>query len=105
MLLKVAIEDDLGEVADRYLRPNNIFRRADGFSRIGIAVAYNRVGDEKERTLNFRKEPDKDAAVIRGLKKGEKLVLIEEQSGWYRVKTSKGTEGWITASPSYSKVE
>lgn len=53
LLLKVAIEDDIGEVADRYLRPNNIFRRADGFSRIGIAVAYNRVGDEKERTLNI----------------------------------------------------
>ena len=53
LLLKVAIEDDIGEVADRYLKPNNIFRRADGFSRIGIAVAYNRVGDEKERTLNI----------------------------------------------------
>lgn len=53
LLLKVAIEDDIGEVADRYLRPNNIFRRADGFSRIGIAIAYNRVGDAKERTLNI----------------------------------------------------
>lgn len=53
LLLKVAVDDDIEEVADRYLRPNNIFRRADGFSRIGIAVAYNRVGDEKERTLNI----------------------------------------------------
>jgi hypothetical protein len=40
-------------VTDRYLRPYNIFRRADGFSRIGIAVGYNRVGDDKERTLNI----------------------------------------------------
>jgi len=53
LLLKVSIDDDIEEVADRYLRPNNIFRRADAFSRIGIAVAYNRVGDEKERTLNI----------------------------------------------------
>src|SRR5690606_10495389 len=30
----------------------NIFRRAEVFSRIGIAVGYNRVGDAKERTLN-----------------------------------------------------
>ncbi|SUZ33888.1 hypothetical protein ROE7235_03663 [Roseibaca ekhonensis] len=53
LLLKVAVDDDIVDVADRYLRPNNIFRRADGFSRIGIAISYNRVGDEKERTLNI----------------------------------------------------
>lgn len=53
LLLKVAADDDIEEVADRYLRPNNIFRRADGFSRVGIAVTYNRVGDDKVRTLNI----------------------------------------------------
>lgn len=51
--LKVTIDDDIEEVATRYLKPNNIFKRADSFSRIGIAVAYSRVGDEKERTLNI----------------------------------------------------
>lgn len=53
LLLKVAVDDDIEDVAKRYLRPDNIFRRADGFSRIGIAVAYSRVGDERERTLNI----------------------------------------------------
>ncbi len=53
LLLKVASDDDIVEVADRYLRPNNIFRRADGFSRIGISVTYNRAGDDKVRTLNI----------------------------------------------------
>lgn len=53
LLLKVAAEDDIEEVADRYLKPNNIFRRADGFSRVGIAVSYNRIGDDKVRTLNI----------------------------------------------------
>ena len=53
LLLKVGIQDDIEEVADRYLKPHNIFRRADGFSRISIAVAYNRSGDDKERTLNI----------------------------------------------------
>lgn len=51
--LKVAADDDIEQVADRYLKPNNIFRRADGFSRVGIAVTYNRVGDDKVRTLNI----------------------------------------------------
>jgi hypothetical protein len=51
--LKVTVEDDIEEVADQYLGAMNIFRRAEAFSRIAIAVAYNRVGDEKERTLNI----------------------------------------------------
>lgn len=51
--LKVTVDDDIEEVADQYLGAGNIFRRAEAFSRIGIAVAYNRVGDEKERTLNI----------------------------------------------------
>lgn len=51
--LKVTVEDDIEEVADKYLGARNIFRRAAAFSRIGIAVAYIRVGDEKERTLNI----------------------------------------------------
>ncbi|WP_395660157.1 hypothetical protein [Aestuariivirga sp.] len=53
LLLKVAIDDDIEEVAETFLKPNNVFRRADGFSRISIAVAYNRGGDDKERTLNI----------------------------------------------------
>jgi hypothetical protein len=53
LLLKVSIDDDIQEVATTYLGRNNIIRRADGFSRIGIAVAYNRTGDDKQRTLNI----------------------------------------------------
>lgn len=51
--LKVTVEDNIEEVADQYLGAGNIFRRGEAFSRIGIAVAFNRVGDEKERTLNI----------------------------------------------------
>jgi hypothetical protein len=51
--LKVTVDDDIEEVADQYLGARNIFRRAEAFSRIGIAVAYNCVGDEKERTINI----------------------------------------------------
>ena len=51
--LKVAVDDDIEEVADQYLGARNIFRRAESFSRIAIAVVYNRVGDDKVRTLNL----------------------------------------------------
>lgn len=53
LALKVAIDDDIQDVATRYLGRGNIFRRAASFSRIGIAVKYNRAGDAKERSLNI----------------------------------------------------
>ncbi len=53
LLLKVTIDDDIEKVADRYLGARNVFRRAERFSRIGIAVVYSRAGDATERTLNI----------------------------------------------------
>ena len=55
--------------------------------------------------LNFRENPEKGSDVIRGLDKGEKLVLVEKKGDWYHVKDSDGNEGWISASPSYSKIQ
>ncbi|PWG16080.1 hypothetical protein [Salibaculum griseiflavum] len=53
LALKVALDDDIQDVATKYLGRGNIFRRAASFSRIGIAVKYNRAGDTKERSLNI----------------------------------------------------
>ena len=55
--------------------------------------------------LNFRKEPKKGSEVIRGLDKGEKLVVVKTQDAWYQVKDSEGVSGWISASPSYTKLQ
>lgn len=51
--LKVSIDDDIEEVANRYLGSKNVFKRAEEFSKIGIAVAYSKEGDGRERTLNI----------------------------------------------------
>lgn len=51
--LRVTVEDDIERVADQYLGARNVFRRAEAISRVGIAVAYNRIGEEKDRTLNI----------------------------------------------------
>jgi hypothetical protein len=51
--LKVTADDDIQDVARSYLGARNVFRRGELFSRIGIAVAYSRVGDDRERTLNI----------------------------------------------------
>lgn len=55
--------------------------------------------------LNFRKAPDSASATIRGFKKGEKLTIVLKKGDWYKVKDSKGVTGWVTAKPSYVKVE
>ncbi len=53
LLLKVTIDDDIEEVANQYLGPQNVYRRPAAFSKITIAVAYTRAGDTKKRTLNI----------------------------------------------------
>lgn len=55
--------------------------------------------------LNFRKSPDTTSATIRGLKKGEKLIVVASKPDWYQVKDSKKTVGWIAAKSQYVKIE
>ncbi len=55
--------------------------------------------------LNFREEAGPSAKVIRGLKKGEKLTLVSEKPDWYEVQASDGVKGWISASPTYSRIQ
>jgi uncharacterized protein YgiM (DUF1202 family) len=55
--------------------------------------------------LNLREEPSSSAKAVQGLEKGEKVVVIKQDGEWYEVKTDKGKTGWISSSPSYSRVE
>lgn len=51
--LKVSIDDDIVFVADRYLGANNLFTRAEDFSRVGIAVRYYHAEKDREGSLNI----------------------------------------------------
>lgn len=51
--LKVSIDDEIAFVADRYLGANNLFTRAEDFSRVGIAVRYYHAEKDQEGTLNI----------------------------------------------------
>lgn len=55
--------------------------------------------------LNFRTEPNKDSKLIRGLSKGEKLVLIRTEADWHHVQDTQGVRGWISASPQYTEIK
>jgi len=54
--------------------------------------------------LNFRAEASRDAELIRGLDAGEKLLLLEEQEGWLKVKDSTGAVGYVSSSSQYTQV-
>lgn len=47
------------------------------------------------RSLNCREEPRRDAAVRRGLKRGDGIVVVEERDGWARI--DKDGSCWVSA--------
>ncbi len=54
--------------------------------------------------LNLRSEPSTSAAIIAVLALDQQLVFIEERAGWYRVRTTEGTEGWVAAGGRYTEL-
>jgi uncharacterized protein YgiM (DUF1202 family) len=52
--------------------------------------------------LNLRGEPNGDAPAMRGLRKGERVELLEDQGSWYKVLDKNGDTGYITSNPSYT---
>lgn len=49
------------------------------------------------RVLNFRQEASAKSAALGQLKKGEKVLLVEERGAWVRVKLSDSKVGWVDA--------
>jgi uncharacterized protein YgiM (DUF1202 family) len=46
-------------------------------------------------SVNLRQGPSMNDKIIRVLKKGTKLTVLEEKAGWLRVRLEDGTEGWV----------
>lgn len=55
--------------------------------------------------LNFRVEPSASGALIRGLDEGDVLEYLGGAEGWYHVRASDGTEGYVSASEQYTTLE
>lgn len=56
--------------------------------------------------LNFRPRPDAMSRPIAGLKKGDRLALMDTlESGWFKVKDAKGVEGYVSSNPTYTTLE
>ena len=54
--------------------------------------------------LNLRAEPSTAAAVVAVLNAEQQLILLEEGTGWYRVRTTDGAEGWVAAGGRYTEL-
>ena len=51
--LKVTIDDDIGQVARKYLGGDQILRKAEGFSGLTVAVKYRRHGEKRTRSMEI----------------------------------------------------
>lgn len=45
--------------------------------------------------VNLRQGPSMDSKIIKVLKKGTKVTVLQEKAGWLRVQLEDGTEGWV----------
>lgn len=54
--------------------------------------------------LNFRTGPSKSGDLISGLDKGVELEYLETADGWFKVRTSDGKVGYVSASSQYTEL-
>ncbi len=54
--------------------------------------------------LNLRAKPMTSSDVIKKLKRGTSLELLETAAGWYRVRDAAGDEGWVAAGGNYTEL-
>jgi uncharacterized protein YgiM (DUF1202 family) len=68
---------------------------------VAVLLAENLI--VKVQTTSVRKEPKFYSPSVATVVAGETVTQISAQAGWFKVKTSKGVEGWIHSSAVGSK--
>jgi len=63
-----------------------------------VAVLLAETVVVKVQTTYLRKEPTYFSPVVSLLKAGENLTQVAAESGWIKVKTAAGVEGWLHSS-------
>jgi cell wall-associated NlpC family hydrolase len=54
--------------------------------------------------VNMRSGPSTSASVIRMLKKGEQVSVLEQSGSWYKISDSSGKTGYISSSAKYTEL-
>jgi len=61
---------------------------------------------EVQSSVNMRTSPSTSASIVRSLKKGEQITVIEKvNSYWYKVSDSSGKTGYISTSAQYIELQ
>ncbi|MFC4776155.1 SH3 domain-containing protein [Paenibacillus sp. GCM10023252] len=72
------------------------------FGSISIPAALAAQTATVQQSVNFRTEPSASASIIRTLKPGEPLSIIEKVNDyWYRAQDTSGRVGYVTAGEGY----
>jgi uncharacterized protein YgiM (DUF1202 family) len=45
---------------------------------------------------NIRSEPTTKSMIVTTLRRGEKVVKVDESAGWYNVRLPSGETGWVS---------
>lgn len=69
---------------------------------VANADSVNKTGVVNTSTLNVRKGPGTNNAILTKIHKNDKVIITESSKGWYKVKLSNGKTGWV--SDDYIKV-
>lgn len=76
------------------------------FSSIAAPAAWALQSAEVQSGVNFRSAPSTSASIIRSLKKGEEVTIIEKvNSFWYKIQDSNGKTGYLSTSSNYLKLQ
>lgn len=52
----------------------------------------------KAQLANFREGAGTSMKILRVLRRGARLEILEERNDWFRVRLDDGQEGWVAAS-------
>ncbi len=69
----------------------------DGASSAASSKGTTSTGTVTAETLNVRAEGSLSADVLCKLSKGEKVTILSTSGDWFKIKTSNGTQGWVSS--------
>ena len=61
-----------------------------------FAQSYN-LGKVHANVLNVRSESDSNSSIVSKLNNDSEVLIVDKVEGWYKIKTSQTSEGWISS--------
>lgn len=58
-------------------------------------ISTERIGKVNSREVYIRMNPDVDHDPLGTVKKGEELIILGEENGFYKIETEDGVKGYI----------